>query len=503
MYRLAITLIVGLWGISPGLAGNPAKGKIVLDLWDAAYLQNGKAGYVHTFTEEIQMGGETLLRTTIELRLTVKRNTEVVQLNMDNGTVENLEGKVVGVFMKQFLGKNKTLELTGTVTAGSLHTVVDGTKTSKPQPWDPRVVGLFRQQKMFKEKQIKTGDELNYLSYEPSINAAVPTFVRVKGYEDVELFGGQQKKRLLRVETRTAKIDKVQMPPLTSWVGDNKTVQRSQVDVPGLGIVVLYRTSKAVATAPGSLDTLTDIGLTQAVPLKAPIFDAYATSAAVYRITVRGDDDPGSTFSRDARQQIKNLRGNTFELHVRAAGSEPAEDKQPGVEFTQSSYFINCDDALVKKHALAAVGNEKESWKKALLIEKWVYGKMESKNHETLATADHVARTLEGDCTEYAMLTAAMCRAQGIPSRTAVGLIYADVKGKAAFAFHMWTEVFVGGRWTPLDATLGLGKVGATHLKIADQSWHEVRTMVPLFPVMRVMGRVSIDVVSVENSVKR
>ena len=54
----------------------------------------------------------------------------------------------------------------------------------------------------------------------------------------------------------------------------------------------------------------------------------------------------------------------------------------------------------------------------------------------------------------------------------------------------------------PLDATLGRGRVGATHLKIADQSWHEVRTMVPLFPVMRVMGRVSIEVLSVENSPK-
>ena len=71
---------------------------------------------------------------------------------------------------------------------------------------------------------------------------------------------------------------------------------------------------------------------------------------------------------------------------------------------------------------------------------------------EALAPADHVARTLEGDCTEYAMLMAAMCRAEGVPSKTAIGLIYADTKTGPALGFHMWTEVWLranGCRWTP------------------------------------------------------
>jgi transglutaminase/protease-like cytokinesis protein 3 len=119
-------------------------------------------------------------------------------------------------------------------------------------------------------------------------------------------------------------------------------------------------------------------------------------------------------------------------------------------------------------------------------------------NYEALATADHVAKTLEGDCTEFAMLTAAMCRAEGVPSRTAVGLIYADVRNQPSFAFHMWTEVWADGEWRSLDATLGKGHVGATHLKICDQSWHDTRSMTPLFPVVRVLGRVTIEVLSVE-----
>ena len=98
------------------------------------------------------------------------------------------------------------------------------------------------------------------------------------------------------------------------------------------------------------------------------------------------------------------------------------------------------------------------------------------------------------------MLTAAMCRAEGIPSRTAIGLVYADVERGPVMAFHMWTEVWVEGQWRPLDATLGRGYVGATHLKITDHSWYDTRTMTPLLPVVRVLGKVSIQVVSVDGS---
>jgi hypothetical protein len=119
---------------------------------------------------------------------------------------------------------------------------------------------------------------------------------------------------------------------------------------------------------------------------------------------------------------------------------------------------------------------------------------MTVKSHEALATADHVARTLEGDCSEFAMLTAAMCRAQEVPSRTAIGLIYTDSAKGPVMAFHMWTEVWVRGQWLALDATLGKGSVGATHLKITDHSWHETRTLNPLLPVVRVLGKMSIEV---------
>jgi hypothetical protein len=106
-----------------------------------------------------------------------------------------------------------------------------------------------------------------------------------------------------------------------------------------------------------------------------------------------------------------------------------------------------------------------------------------------MAPADEVAKTLTGDCTEYSMLAAAMCRAAGVPSRTAIGLVYVDAPSprQPFFGFHMWTEVWINGEWIGIDATLNQRGIGPAHLKITDHSWDKTRSMTPLLPVMRVM----------------
>lgn len=472
--------------------------KLIVDLWDVAYLQGARAGYVHTYVHEIDKEGVKLLRATMELRLTVKRSGETVQLGMDAGTIETTQGKVLGTFFRHFLGQAKTLEITGVVNGDQLHLTLDNTKALKPAPWNASVAGLARQVRLLQERDIKPGEALSYLSFEPSINLVVKTAVQARDFEEVELFGGKQKKRLLRVESKAEKVQNVQLPTLVSWLGDDLMPLRSEAEIPPFGRVTLYRTTKAVATSPGLTANLTDINTTQYVKLSRRIANPYNTTAALYRVTVRDEQDATKVFARDERQQVKKSQGKTIELEVRTNGVRQETVKAVPTEYTQSSYFITSDDTRVKNLARTAVAGEMDPWKKAQRIEKWVNLNMKVTSDEALAPADHVARTLRGDCTEFAMLTAAMCRAEGIPSRTSVGLIYADVQTGPVFAFHMWTEVLVRGKWVGLDATLGRGHVGATHLKIRDQSWHATYDQAPLLPVFGVLGRLAIEVVRTE-----
>jgi Transglutaminase-like superfamily len=209
------------------------------------------------------------------------------------------------------------------------------------------------------------------------------------------------------------------------------------------------------------------------------------------------DDEPETVFANERRQQLENLdaKSRSFELHVAARrGPEktlPA-DTEPGEEFIESNYFINWNNDLVKGHAARATDGlpaRASAWEKAVAVEKWVKANMKAFEFtQAMATADNVARTLSGDCTEYAMLAAAMCRSIGVPSRTALGLVYAESGGKQYLAYHMWFEVYAEGQWCPLDATLGMGGVGPGHVKITDHSWHDEKSFAPLLPVLRVLG---------------
>jgi predicted transglutaminase-like cysteine proteinase len=508
MSQRITALIIGLVCTSAAFAEG-TDGKVLLDTWESAYLGEGKAGYVHTIATEIELDGKKVIHTTTELRLTVKRFSDTMEMAGDTGTMETPDGTVVGIFMRQFLGKKQQLQIDGRVVGKQIHLTLNGDTPLKPAPWRSDVLGLYKQETLFKDRDLTPGSKFSFNSFEPVINTVVKMEVVVKGEREVLLKGSKDKQKLLLVEVIPEKVEyargpdkveKIQLPIRQMWLDSKGVARKSEVEIPGLGPIVTYRTTKASAVAPGPPAQLTDLGFSQLVRLKSRLVNPHETTGAVYRITVRGDEDPASTFSRDERQQVKNAQGNSFELHVKAVkgSSGDGNGKEPGAEFIQSSYFITSDDARVQQLMKQATGPESDPWKKALRIERFVNQNMTFTNDETLATASHVARTLQGDCTEYAMLTAAMCRAAGVPSRTAIGLIYADVKGTPVFAFHMWTEVWARGRWIPLDATLGKGYIGAAHLKITDHSWHDERTMTPIFPVVRVVGRVSIDILSAE-----
>jgi hypothetical protein len=494
-----------LWS-SVALPAEPA-GKIVLDNWDVAYIEKSKVGFFHTVVRETEKDGKKHYRTTLEMDLTIKRYNAEARLRMENGTEETEDGKVTAVFMRQFLANKQTLELNGAVEDGQLHLTIDKGNVDKKIGWNDDVIGLYSQERLFQIKKAKPGDQFKYLTFEPTLSTVVTVQASVKEEEEVELLGGK-KKRLLRVEATPDKVEvpgtKIQLPTMISWLDSEKLPVRSQLEMPGLGKILLYRATKEIARSPvdGNVK-LPDLGTATLVPLNKPIRQPHEVKAAVYRITLKGDDDPTSAFAADNRQEIKNAKGDSFDLHVHAI-REPAkgdDDLKVAAEYLESCYFLDSADNKVRSLARQAVGDQRDPWKKAKLIERWVCDNMRHSNSAEFGTAGQIARNLEGDCRQHAILTAAMCRAEEVPSRTALGLVYVTDRQKGpVMGFHMWTEVWIRGQWIGIDATLGRGSVGATHVKIADSSWHDTHDQKPLLPVTRVLGKVTMEVVSIEES---
>jgi hypothetical protein len=280
----------------------------------------------------------------------------------------------------------------------------------------------------------------------------------------------------------------------------------TQIDMPDFGLLTLQRTTRTAATGP--LGDIPDLMRQQTLRLQQRINgDVHSLRGIVFRITTsKGDIEPGKLIKEDDRQTIKNVKDRTFELHIESRRSPLQLDKEspPADEFLGSNHFINWKNDEVRELADKAVGKLTDPWDKAKAIEKWVRQNMKAVNYtEAMATSDHVAKTLSGDCTEYSMLAAAMCRAKGVPSRTAIGLVYIDSPafGGPALAFHMWTEVYVKGQWLGIDATLPVndrrGAIGPGHLKITDHSWHDVTSVKPLLPVTGfILAKPTIDIIS-------
>lgn len=493
-----------------------AKPKVVLDVWEAAYLGGIKAGHQHTTVEQIQRDGRKLFHTTQFIRLTLKRYEGVVTPRFAQTSDETADGKVVGLSMTQYLDKDRKMVQSGRVQGNRLIVRTPSDPDGKAVPWNADAIGYYGQELLFQKRKVKAGDRFRFLEYPLPLLTAVSQQVTVVGTERRPVLVTDKdnpddkavwrEKALLRAEIKPDKIRiggaAQQLPTLVVWLDEQRRRVRSESELPGLGHLVLYRTTRAVAEKEGAAPALmADLGLKSLIRLNRAIDRPNLAREIVYRITVKGDDDAKTTFARDARQKVENVHGNTFDLRIRPV-REPAEVDNAGKvkeEFLKSSYFLDSSNAKVRAQAAEIVGDESGPWRKAQRIEKWVHEHMKGNAEVNFAPASQVLRDLQGDCRQNAMLTAALCRAAGVPARTAVGLVYADVPQRGpVLAFHMWTEVWIKGQWLMLDAVLGRGSVGAGHLKIADNSWQDIQTLAPLLPVTRVLGKARIEVVEVK-----
>jgi transglutaminase-like putative cysteine protease len=165
-------------------------------------------------------------------------------------------------------------------------------------------------------------------------------------------------------------------------------------------------------------------------------------------------------------------------------------------EFTKPSRWITSDNESVRRMGVMVAGNSVLPEDKCLRLTDAVFEKMKGSAFSTsLVPASDVIRNLRGDCTEHAVLLAALMRSQGVPSRVAIGFVH--VPNPASFAPHMWTEAFIDEKWVPFDATRGSRGIGMTHVKVGDSPLSDdVASGTILFvQLLPFLGRTTVDYV--------
>ncbi|MEM1422436.1 MAG: transglutaminase domain-containing protein [Planctomycetota bacterium] len=170
--------------------------------------------------------------------------------------------------------------------------------------------------------------------------------------------------------------------------------------------------------------------------------------------------------------------------------------------------YIDPEDPGVAALAQRAAGSSADfdgltTKQKADHLERFVRGYVEHKSLGVgFATSAEVCRTREGDCSEHAMLLAALLRAHDIPARVATGLVYADgfMGERRIFGYHMWTQALVDEGdaevWHDVDAAIG--GMDATHITIDASTFADDDPVQGMLDVVTVFGNLAIEVESVE-----
>lgn len=187
----------------------------------------------------------------------------------------------------------------------------------------------------------------------------------------------------------------------------------------------------------------------------------------------------------------------TVDPRGRVTGERPPE----AADLTATP-LIDADDPVVRQLAAAAADRDAGGDGDADVAEamrRRVRSHLEDADLGRLFdSASRAARERRGDCSEHAVLLAAMLRSRGIPARVAYGLVHADAFAgrRNVFAWHMWTRAWIGDRWVDLDATRPRA-FGPTHIRLGESAGEQA-VLQELTATLLGTGRIEIRVLGGE-----
>ncbi|MEP7044047.1 MAG: transglutaminase-like domain-containing protein [Dokdonella sp.] len=428
------------------------------DQWFTVLLDGRKIG---SFESKREPDGANIV-TTQKLDLVLDRAGVRVALGSSEASTETKDGKPLAFrSVSQLSGSETVIE-------GGVHgdviqisTRSGGAQAQQRQmawprgallPEGLRLVGL--------RAGLKPGTNYQALSFQPSSLDAAEVGSRVQTKEDVDLPGGRR--NLILVEQTIAFPG---APMRTrAWLDEDQTVYKLTMPVMGVELTLLA-CERACATAPNQESDVFERTL---MPSPRPLKASELAGTMRYTLAPREHGLPLALPDTDEQQVVH--KGDHIEVTIQRTAASHSEKKPDKDDFAPNDWLQSQSPELqsLARHAAGAAGTPRE---RMLRIEAFVRGFIRNKTLGVgYASALEVARNPEGDCTEHAVLVAALGRSIGIATRVVDGLAYApDFAGKnQVFVPHAWAQAWVDGRWQSFDAALLGFDAGHIALSVGD-----------------------------------
>jgi len=464
----------------------PAAGALAAppdDTWMRVLLDGRKIGSMHT-TRSVR--GERVI-TAQTMTVELERAGVRVTLASSETDTETRDGKPLAFETRTAIsGMASTAR--GSVREDGRFDVtseVGGRKQTRVIDW-PRDALLAEGQRLATRRdKLEPGMHFDELAFQAESLDAVRIESTVGADENVELPEGD------RVLTRVDQRIHLPGAPSSSvtWVDTEQNVLKMTMQLMGFDLSMLA-CSRSCAQAPNQPADILRHAMVQVPEAIGP--QALAHGVTLHLRPTR-DGEPLQFASTDEQRVKRGADDVELVIAPLTDDARPGREDKPTPADSRPNDWLQSDAAEIRKLALDGAGDAQSPRERMQRLEAFVRRYIRTKDLNVgYASALEVARKPEGDCTEHAVLLAALGRALGIPTRVVDGLAYTDRYAGLDHVFvpHAWAQAYVDGRWQSFDAALQGFDAGHIALSFGDgDPWR-------FFAGFDTLGRMRIEAVA-------
>ncbi len=506
--RIALLFVFAF--VAPAAAADAPKPPKYDETWYQVMIQDQHCGYMKGVLRTV--GDEVHSDTTIHIE--INRGAQGVEMDMTQSTRETVDGRPLSFRNVQKLG---TVEqsIEGTIKDGkvTIRQTQFGTTKESTHDFDPECRLAWGQALAQMKHGLKPGSEIKLKTFEPSmsLDKALESTIKFGDEETVDVLGTPRKLHKVTAVLNlgaaggmaAAALNQTEVESV-SWVDDDHTPIITTVDL-GIMKMKMYATSKENALkkgAPPEMFLSTMITADVAIPSDA--------QSAKFKLTLKPDakgkfptlpETEMQSFERiDERSGYVTVKRIDWDAIKQAKVS--ADDVPP--VYINSSAVCDSDDRKIVRLAKDYKDKDKPAAELADLLRKFATDYITSKGLDVgFATASEVAREKHGDCTEHSVFLAAMARAIDLPARGVGGLVgvphgFTNSNAAMELGFHMWTQVYIDGKWIDIDAAMRQTDCDVTHIAICTMPLGNSGFVNEIGAILPVLGQVDVEVVEVD-----
>lgn len=443
--------------------------------WFTVLLDGRKIGSFEATREE-RAGTVT---TTQSLELVLDRAGTRIALGSSETSVETPTGEPISFRNATRLSDQETVT-EGRVEGDHAEVTIRGAGGSQPRRIDwPRGALLAEGQRLATARAgLAPGSRHSLLTFQPSTLTSVRIDGTVGAAERVDLPGGA------RTLVPIQQVIAFPGASMTSrvWIDAEQAVHKMTMPLMGVDLVLLA-CDRACATAPNQGTDVFERTLA-----RAPRALSTQELSGTMRHTLVARDGGALALPTTDEQQVRR-EGDRWIVTIRDE-AEAGHQAPPVADDRAPNDWLQSTEPEVVALAARATAGAATAGERMQRLEAFVRDYIRTKSLDVgYASALEVVRAPEGDCTEHAVLLAALARASGIPTRVVDGLAYAPGFGgrDQVFVPHAWVQAWTDGRWRGYDAALD--GFDAAHIALATgdgDPWH-------FYAGLDMLGRIRIE----------